>query len=62
MRKNTHFRPCVPKGVSVLIVSNSKNAASHSDRIHALNNKEGTAADRGAREKVVAFAVKKGKV
>lgn len=35
------------KGVSVLIVSKSKNTASHSDRIHALYNKEGTAADRG---------------
>lgn len=35
------------KGVSVLIVSNSENAASHSDSIHALYNKEGTSADRG---------------
>lgn len=31
----------------MLTVSKSENAASHSDRIHALYNKEGTAADRG---------------
>lgn len=31
----------------MLIVSNSENAASHSDSIHALYNKEGTSADRG---------------
>lgn len=31
----------------MLIVSKSENAASHSDSIHALYNKEGTAADRG---------------
>lgn len=31
----------------MLTVSKSENAASHSDRIHALYNKEGTSADRG---------------
>lgn len=31
----------------MLIVSKSENAASHSDSIHALYNKEGTSADRG---------------
>lgn len=62
MHKKSHFAQFVPEGGSVLTVSKSENAASHSDRIHALNNKEGTTAAEYAREKVVAFAVKKEKV
>ena len=47
MHKKSHFSQFIPKGGPVLTVSKSENAASHSDRIHALYNKEGTAADHG---------------
>lgn len=45
MRKNTHFRWCDVKGVSVLIVSNSENDASHGTARSMLYNKERTCAD-----------------
>lgn len=45
MRENMHFRWCDVKGVSVLIVSNSENDASHDTARSMLYDKERTCAD-----------------